>query len=134
MRFIRLPELKESPPTGAEDQETGAEEARWNLADLYPDLGSMDKDLARAKEEAVSFEGRFRGKVAALAPKDLSQAVQEFENLLVRLGRVMSYAYLDWCIDTEGHERGAPPAKDSGGLHPDHPERPLLRAGVGRCG
>ena len=50
----------------------------------------MDKDLARAKEEAVSFEGRFRGKVAALAPKDLSQAVQEFENLLVLLGRVMS--------------------------------------------
>ncbi len=107
MRFIRLPEQKESSPTGADDRKTGAEKARWNLVDLYPDLASMDKDLAAAKEEAISFEDRFRGKVATLDPKDLSQAVQEFESLLVRLGRVLSYAYLDWCIDTEDPERGA---------------------------
>ncbi len=107
MRFLRLPEQKESPSAGAEDRQTGAERARWNLADLHPDLDSLDKDLERAREEAASFEDRFRGRVATLGPQDLFQALQEFENLLLRLGGVMSYAYLDWCIATESPERGA---------------------------
>ncbi len=107
MRFIRLPEQKEAPSAGAEDRKTGAQKARWNLADLYPDLDSLDQDLERAREEAASFEDRFRDKVATLGPKDLSQAVQKFEKLLLRLGRVMSYAYLNWCTNTESPERGA---------------------------
>jgi len=107
LRFIRLPELTESLPAGAEDRKTGAHEARWNLADLYPDLDSLDKDLERAMEEAVSFEDRFRGMVTELGAQDLSQAIQQFEDLLIRLDRVMSYAYLDWCTDTEDPARGA---------------------------
>ena len=107
LRFIAVPELREPQPKGTEDRPTGAEQARWNLADLYPDLDSVDRDLLQAQEEADSFESRFRGRVAELTPRDLSSAIEEFENILVRLGRSMSYAYLDWCTDTEDPERGA---------------------------
>ena len=119
MRFITLPEQKESPPTGAEDRKTGAEKARWNLADLYPDLDSMDKDLARAREEAASFEDRFRGQGGNAGR--LSTCLRPSRNLrsfCYVLGRVMSYAYLNWCtrhreaqsgeLSYRGHERLTP--------------------------
>ena len=73
----------------------------WNLGDLYPAMDSprLKADLAKAENESVSFEQRFKGKLEALATgaepgRDLAAAVVAFEKLEDLLGRLVSYAGL----------------------------------------
>ena len=79
----------------------------WNLEDLYPAMDSpqLKGDLARAESDSISFENRFKGKLADLAAgpeagKNLAAAVADFEKLEELLGRVISYAGLLHAGDT----------------------------------
>jgi oligoendopeptidase F len=79
----------------------------WDLGGLYPAMDSpqLKADLAKADNESVSFETRFKGKLAALATgaeagKDLTAAVVAFEKLEDLLGRLVSYAGLLHAGDT----------------------------------
>jgi len=79
----------------------------WNLADLYPAMDSpqLKADLAKAENESVSFEQRFKGKLESLATgaeagKELAAAVVAFEKLEDLLGRLVSYAGLLHAGDT----------------------------------
>ena len=79
----------------------------WNLADLYPGMDSAEyaSDLARAATDCAAFAEKWRGKLvqaaeAADASAQLFQAVQEYEAIEDRLGRIMSYAGLIYSGDT----------------------------------
>ena len=79
----------------------------WNLDDLYPAMDSpqLKADLARADNESISFETRFKGKLDDLAKgadagKQLAEAVIAFEKLEELLGRIVSYAGLLHAGDT----------------------------------
>ncbi len=79
----------------------------WNLADLYPAIDSpeLKSDLAKAENESISFEMRFKGKLESLsagadAGKQLAAAVVAFEKLEELLGRLVSYAGLLHAGDT----------------------------------
>jgi len=79
----------------------------WNLADLYPAIDSpeLKSDLAKAENESISFEMRFKGKLEGLssgadAGKQLAAAVVAFEKLEELLGRLVSYAGLLHAGDT----------------------------------
>ncbi|MEE8350446.1 MAG: M3 family oligoendopeptidase [Acidobacteriota bacterium] len=86
---------------------TGAEEVRWNLADLYPDIQALEEDLRQIETTAESFGKRFRGRVSSLDVPGLTKALKDFETLHEGLGRAHTYAYLSWCTDMENAERGA---------------------------
>ena len=79
----------------------------WNLADLYPSMDSAEyaADLARAARDCAAFAATWRGKLADAASgpdasAKLFQAIQDYEAIEDRLGRIMSYAGLIYSGDT----------------------------------
>jgi oligoendopeptidase F len=98
--------LRDTAETAA-TAEASAALPEWNLADLYPAMDSpqLKADLAKAENQSVSFEQRFKGKLEALATgaeagKELAAAVVAFEKLEDLLGRLVSYAGLLHAGDT----------------------------------
>jgi len=91
----------------ASDQAALGALPEWNLADLYPGMDSDEyvSDLARAATDCAAFAEKWRGKLAAAAEAadastQLFQAVQDYEAIEDRLGRIMSYAGLIYSGDT----------------------------------
>jgi oligoendopeptidase F len=75
----------------------------WDLSDLYPGLDSPELkwDLENAEARCVAFEADFKGKLAGLAAgpaagEALAGAVKRYDALDDTLGRVMSYASLNY--------------------------------------
>jgi len=86
---------------------TGAEHVRWNLADLYPALSALDRDLDAADGEADAFAEDYRGRIATLDAEPLAVALEALGGIHERLGRAYTYAYLHWVTATEDPARGA---------------------------
>jgi len=72
---------------------------QWDLTDLYPGRksASLTQAISDAEGEAGKFRARYEGKLAALSGHDLAQAIASYERTQETLGRLMSYAYLDYC-------------------------------------
>jgi oligoendopeptidase F len=70
----------------------------WSLADLYPgrDSKQLQRDLDAAENTAKRFRGRYAGAVAGLDGDALASAIEAYEALNETLGRIMSFAYLDY--------------------------------------
>ena len=83
----------------------------WNLGDLYPgmDAPELKADIDRAAQEAVAFEARWKGKLAAEAAKggdgQLGIALRHYEELEELIGRIASYAGLVYAGDTSDPQR-----------------------------
>jgi oligoendopeptidase F len=74
----------------------------WDLSDLYPGLDSpaLQADLDRAEAQAARFAETYAGKLAALPGAALAAAIAEFQAIEESLGRVMSYAQLQFSGDS----------------------------------
>ena len=83
----------------------------WNLADLYPamDAPELARDLEKAAADALAFEDRWKGKLAAEAAKGaetgLGQCLREYEALEELIGRIVSYAALIYAGNTTDPQR-----------------------------
>ncbi len=93
--------------TATEAPTTGAEDVRWDLADLYATEADLNADLAAVEAEAGTLAERYRGRVADLDAGALATALAELADLHDRAGRAYTYAYLAWSTDTEDPTRGA---------------------------
>ncbi len=78
----------------------------WNLSDLYksPDALEVKADVAAATNAAAAFNKRYKGRIAALAASpeggaELAGAIEAFEEIEDRLGRLISYAGLLYAQD-----------------------------------
>ena len=90
--------------------ETGADPAQsqlpvWNLDDLYPGMDSKEygEDLKRCLADSLKFEQENLGKLAEILkrnPRDLALSIAEYESIEERMGRVISYAGLQYAGDT----------------------------------
>ena len=80
----------------------------WNLADLYPspDSPEIEADLAAAEADARAFSDAHAGKLASLSGAALAAAMETYEAIDERLGRVMSYAQLLFSADSTDAEAG----------------------------
>jgi oligoendopeptidase F len=83
----------------------------WSLDDLYPGVDSpaLKRDLAQADAECVAFELAFKGRLASMAAGEggrLVEAVERYEALEDKLGRLVSYAQLLYSGDTTDPARG----------------------------
>ncbi len=74
----------------------------WDLTDLYPapDSAELAADLDRAEAAAKAFDTAHAGKVAALSGAELAAALAEYERIEEILGRLMSYAQLQFSTDS----------------------------------
>jgi oligoendopeptidase F len=80
----------------------------WDLRDLYPapDSPELKRDLDWAKAEAKAFEADYKGKLADLAKSGrLHEAVARSEKLGDVTGRLSSFAYLRYALNTQEPER-----------------------------
>jgi oligoendopeptidase F len=81
----------------------------WNLGDLYEDGGrQLGADLDRAASEATVFRDSYSSKLDALAredPEALAGAISAYETLSDRMGRIGSYAYLNYVTNTADPSR-----------------------------
>ncbi|MEM9732815.1 MAG: M3 family oligoendopeptidase [Pseudomonadota bacterium] len=78
---------------------------QWNLADLYPGMGSEEFKAAfdNAVPWAKSFEEEHKGELATLLAThgdDLAKAIADYEKLEDGLGRLISYAGLIYAGDS----------------------------------
>ena len=74
----------------------------WDLTDLYPapDSPELLADADRADAAARAFEAEHAGHVAALSGAGLAAALAEYERIEEILGRLMSYAQLQFSTDS----------------------------------
>ncbi len=81
----------------------------WSLADLYtgPDAPEIARDLKAAADEARRIKDAYHGKLAALGRDGaaLALAIEEFERLVERMGRLGSYAGLYYAADQSDTNR-----------------------------
>ena len=68
----------------------------WDLSDLYPGPESepLARDLAHLTSDAERFRERYQGHLADLSGGELGSAVETYERLQEKIGRIMSYASL----------------------------------------
>jgi oligoendopeptidase F len=88
---------------------TGAEEATWDLSDLYGGVNdpALSADLATADSEADALDAAYRGRIAGLSTRELAELLGRYEALSERAGKAGSFAVLNWTQNTEDPERGA---------------------------
>ena len=109
MRDRRMPEPLLAPRTAARGKKPSPELGdlpEWNLADLYPSMDSpeLKRDMERAGSDAVAFEQRWKGTLAAEAARGsegrLGEAVKAYEEIQELMGRIVSYASLIYAGDS----------------------------------
>lgn len=83
-------------------QETGAEQIRWDLSDLFKSINDpqIDTILAATEKKARQFEKQYKGKLSALTPEQLKAALEELESLIAPIYKVSQYVHLLYAIDT----------------------------------
>ncbi len=76
----------------------------WNLGDLYPDGGAqLSADLERAARGAAEFRDAYATKLDGLARENaggLAKAIAAYEKQSDLMGRIGSYAYLNYVTNT----------------------------------
>ena len=80
----------------------------WNLDDLYPgpESAALKADLAFCQSEAKAFEADYKGKLDGLAKAGrLHEAIARSEKLGDKTGRLLSYSYLRYALNTQDPER-----------------------------
>lgn len=82
----------------------------WDLADLYPGMESQEflSDVEISLSEAAAFESQYKGELGRLLDQDpasLAQAIIAYEQLGERMGRIMSYAGLNFASDNSDPAR-----------------------------
>lgn len=75
---------------------TGAEEVRWDLSELFdsPSDPRIEDTLAQTRAAAMSFEERFKGRVAQVSPAEFAAMMEELEGMYERSARPAIYAHL----------------------------------------
>ncbi len=81
----------------------------WDLSDLYPNAGAgLSSDIEIAAREAAQFHESYAGKLEGLArenPSQLAAVLAAYEALSDRMGRIGSFAYLNYTTDTADPSR-----------------------------
>lgn len=82
---------------------TGAENIHWDLSDLYPsaDAESLKTDKEKVLERASQFQEKYRGNISSLSPGEFASAMTDYEEILQILGKIGSFSYLTWSVNTE---------------------------------
>ncbi|AWD21124.1 M3 family oligoendopeptidase [Fuscovulum blasticum] len=79
----------------------------WDLTDLYkaPDAPEFAADMGWLGKACAAFAATYEGKLAGLDAAGLLKAVQDYEQIDVTAGRIMSYAGLRYYQNTMDSER-----------------------------
>lgn len=81
----------------------GTAEVFWNLADLYVgyDDPRIEEDIKRSETEAAAINNDYCGRINGLSAVDLLAVVRRLEALEVVLGRLATFAFLHFSVNTK---------------------------------
>jgi len=79
----------------------------WDLTDLYPapDAAEFARDLAELDRAGAAFAAAYAGRLATLEAAGLLACVQQYEQIDILAGRIMSYAGLRYYQNTLDPDR-----------------------------
>ena len=90
------------------NEKLGTTNVVWNLEDLYE---SMDDELIHDDidlcEQEAGLLAELTGQLAELAPAKFARTVKRLERIAVNLGRLSTYAYLNFSTNIKDSEAGA---------------------------
>ncbi len=92
-----------------QEKQTGAENVKWDLRDLYAGIDdpAIERDMQAADGRAEKLSEQYRGRVAALDDEELYDAIAEYENIIETVNKIGSFAHLTWSTDTGNPQYGA---------------------------
>jgi len=81
----------------------------WDLADLYqgPNDPVIDNQIKSLAKEAEDVRSSHEGRVNELGPEELNSLVSRLENIAAGLGRISTFAFLNFSTQTGNPEAGA---------------------------
>ena len=95
--------------SAAINEELGTSGVSWNTGDLYScyDVPQIEKDISSCQKEAAAINREYAGKVKDLGAKDLQNLVARLESLETLMGRLFTFAFLNFATQTHDHEVSA---------------------------
>lgn len=87
----------------------GTTDVAWNLTDLYESRQDpqISDDLAFCEEEAILLKETFAGKLDTIEPAVFARTVRRLERISYNLGRVATFAFLDYATKVKDDKAGA---------------------------
>jgi len=91
------------------NEELGTTGVLWNLADLYGgyDDPYIEEDITYCQKEAAAINTEYAGKVEALNAEALQALIVRLENLETRLGKLFTFAFLNFATNTADQQVSA---------------------------
>ncbi len=91
------------------NKQLGTIKVLWNLDALYesPDDSLIADDIDLCKQEAGLLKEEFAGRLAGLEPGVFARTVRRLERIAMNLGRLATYAYLNYATRVKDAEAGA---------------------------
>ena len=91
------------------NKELGTTEVKWNLADLYfgYDDPAIEADISFCQEEAKAINNDYVNRVDNLTAEELNELVARFENLETKLGKLFTFAFLNFATQTHDQQVSA---------------------------
>ncbi len=89
--------------------ELNVEEIVWDLSIFYknPQDPQIQSDMDWCREQVQSFHQAYQGKIAHLSVEALVEMLQTYEAIQQRVGRLGTFAYLNFATQTQNAEAGA---------------------------
>ncbi len=87
----------------------GTSDVIWQLNHLYSGLEdpALHKDISACQSAAEALAPTYRHKVATLTAKELAGLVKKLEDIAVLLGKLSTYAFLNFTTQVKNAEAGA---------------------------
>ncbi len=81
----------------------------WDLTDFYASIKdpAVKKDMEKALSKALAFEKAYKGKVEKLTAAALLKAIKEYEAISDLIGKLASYAFLNYATEVSNPEKQA---------------------------
>jgi oligoendopeptidase F len=100
---------KETGMTADINEELGTTDVKWNLVDLYKgyDDPQIEKDITFSKNEAAAINGEYAENVGNMTAEELHALISRLESLETRMGKLFTFAFLNFATDTHDQQVGA---------------------------
>jgi oligoendopeptidase F len=84
-------------------------DVKWNLADLYSGYSDpqIEKDIAFCENEAAAINRKYADKMETLGAEELHDLVARLEKLETLMGRLFTFAFLNFATHTNDQQVGA---------------------------
>ena len=91
------------------NQQLGSADISWNLTDLYNGVDALqvNKDITWCEQEAAEIKKQYAGTVAKLSAHSLVDLISRLEKLETRLGKLSTFAFLNFTTQTQNAAAGA---------------------------